>query len=227
MHAYTGAVPWDVIGIVDDVRESGLAQAPGAQIFASLEHSRSLGTLFDNASPYFAVQTDGPPGAMASTIRKVVAAVDPRAVPDRVATMEQLVSNSMLQPRFYAAVLGVFAFVAGLLAVVGIYGGIAFAVRQRTREIGIRRALGASRLDVLATVIGDSLMLAGLGVTVGVAGGVVLTRYLQQLLFDLTPLDPVVFVAVPLVFGTVVVIGAWLSAHPAMTDAPLAALRQE
>jgi ABC-type antimicrobial peptide transport system permease subunit len=104
-----------------------------------------------------------------------------------------------------------FAVIAGTLAVVGIHGGIAFAVSHRTREIGIRMALGASRLRVLATIVGESLTLAALGVVAGIAGGMVVTRYMASMLFDLTPLDPAVFIAVPLVFGAIVAGAAFVS----------------
>jgi ABC-type antimicrobial peptide transport system permease subunit len=116
---------------------------------------------------------------------------------------------------------------AGTLAVVGIYGGIAFAVSRRTREIGIRMALGASRYHVFRAIVGDMLLLAGAGIAAGVAGGAMLTRYLDQMLFDLTPLDPADFIATPVVLASAVMAAALLSARPALTVAPLAALRHE
>ena len=113
------------------------------------------------------------------------------------------------------------------LAVVGIYGGIAFAVSRRTREIGIRMALGASKYQVFRAVVGDMLLLAAVGIAGGVAGGAMLTRYLEQMLFDLTPLDPAVFIVTPVVLAIAVLGAALLSARPALTVAPLAALRDE
>ncbi len=154
-------------------------------------------TLFDHSSPYFAVRTDIPPASWIQAIRRIVNDVDPQTAPDRIATMEQILSNSILQPRFYAGMFGLFALIAGTLAVVGVYGGIAFAVSRRTREIGIRMALGASKYQVFRAIVGDMLLLAAVGITAGVAGGAMLTRYLEQMLFDLTPLDPAVFIATP------------------------------
>jgi putative ABC transport system permease protein len=223
---YTGGdVPWDIVGIVEDVRETGLADPPGPAIFASLERTDTR--LFEHASPYFAVRTDGSPTPLVPAIREIVRQLDPQIAPDRIATMEEIVSNSILQPRFYAGMFGLFALIAGTLAVVGIYGGIAFAVSSRTREIGIRMALGASKYQVFRAVVGDVLVLAAVGIAAGVAGGAMLTRYLQQMLFGLTPLDPAVFIAMPVVVASAVLGAAFLSARPALTVAPLSALRHE
>jgi predicted permease len=224
---YTGDVPWDIIGIVEDVRETGLADPPGSAIFANLERAGADSRLFEHSSPYFAVRTDGSPTALVPAIREIVRQLDPQTAPDRIATMEQILSNSMLQPRFYAGMFGLFALIAGTLAVVGIYGGIAFAVSSRTREIGIRVALGASRYQVFRAIVGDVLLLAAVGIAAGVAGGAMLTRYLQQMLFELTPLDPAVFIAMPVVLASAVLGAAFLSARPALTVVPLAALRHE
>ena len=224
---YTGDVPWDITGIVEDARETGLADPPGPEIFVSLERSGTDDEMFGHSSPYFAVRTDIPPASLIPAIRRIVNEVDPQTAPDRIATMEQILSNSILQPRFYTGMFGLFALIAGTLAVVGIYGGIAFAVSSRTREIGIRVALGASKFQVFRAIVGDVLLLAAVGIAAGVAGGAMLTRYLQQMLFELTPLDPAVFIAMPVVLASAVLGAALLSARPALTVAPLAALRHE
>ncbi|MGH9159832.1 MAG: ABC transporter permease [Vicinamibacteraceae bacterium] len=225
---YTGnGIGWDVIGIVEDVRQVGLTEPPGHQIYASLERWGRADTLFGNSSPYFAVRTDGPPAALMPAIREIVRKIDPRAAPDRIASMDDILSNSILRPRFYTAMIGLFAVTAGALAIVGISAGIAFAVSRRMREIGIRMALGATKRQILVTVIGEGLVLAGVGIAAGLAGGVALTRYMENMLFDLTPLDPMVFGAVPLLFATVVAGAAFLSARPALTLAPMSALRRE
>jgi len=223
---YTNGIPWDIIGIVQDVRETRLADPPGPEIFANLEQA-GAGGLFEHSSPYFAVRTDGSPTALVPVIREIVRQLDPQSTPDRIATMEQILSDSILQPRFYAGMFGLFALIAGTLAVIGIYGGIAFAVSSRTREIGIRVALGASRYQVFRAIVGDALLLAAVGIAAGVAGGAMLTRYLQQMLFELTPLDPAVFIAMPVVLASAVLSAALLSARPALSVAPMAALRHE
>ena len=224
---YTGDVPWDIIGIVEDVRETGLADPPGPRSLPTWSDRVTDSSCLITPPPYFAVRTDGSPTALVPAIREIVRQLDPQSAPDRIATMEQILSNSILQPRFYAGMFGLFALIAGTLAVVGIYGGIAFAVSSRTREIGIRVALGASRYQVFRAIVGDVLLLAAVGIAAGVAGGAMLTRYLQQMLFELTPLDPGVFIAMPVVLASAVLGAAFLSARPALTVAPLTALRHE
>jgi putative ABC transport system permease protein len=222
-----GNNPWTVVGIVDDLHESGIGNPPGPQIFISVERAGLRQDRFRDATPYFAIRTDRSPAAMVPAIRELVRDLDPRSVPDRIATMEEIVSNSILRPRFYAGIFGLFAVLAGALAAIGLHGGIAFAVSRRTREIGIRVALGATKPQILRTVAGEMLACAAGGIVLGIAGGMALTRYLDQMLFDLTPLDPAVFVAVPVSFAMVVGVAAFLSTRPALSQSALHALRHE
>jgi putative ABC transport system permease protein len=135
--------------------------------------------------------------------------------------------NSIAVPRFHATLLGAFAALAMLLAAVGIYGLLAYTVAQRTREIGVRMALGASRRGILALVIGQGAVLAGIGVAAGLAGAFASTRYLSSLLFGITPLDPATFVAVALVFAAVALFASYVPARRATRVDPLVALRSE
>jgi putative ABC transport system permease protein len=224
---YTGGETWDIIGVVDDIRGTGLANPPAAEIFANLEGTEEAATLFEHGSPYFAVRTGEDPTSLIPAIRSVVSGIDPRLAPERIATMDDLVVNSILQPRFHAVALGLLALIAGTLAVVGICGGIAFAVSCRTREIGIRTALGASKRQVFGAICRDTLVVAGVGLAVGMLGGAALTRYLERMLFGLTPLDPAVFVVAPLLFGVAILIAGFLAARPALSVSPLASLRHE
>ena len=133
----------------------------------------------------------------------------------------------MTRPRMYAVLLGVFAAIAIVLAAAGIYAVMAFSVAQRTREIGIRMALGARSREVLGLVMGQSARLSIAGVVIGLGGAMWTTRYLQGLLFGLTPLDPMTFAVVALLFLAVATAAAYVPARRATTVDPSAALRAE
>ncbi|MGH9314580.1 MAG: FtsX-like permease family protein [Vicinamibacterales bacterium] len=127
----------------------------------------------------------------------------------------------------YAILIGIFAALAVALAAIGIYGVLAYSVTQRTREIGIRMALGARRSEVMGLVLGQSLVLTAAGIALGLAAAAVVTRYLDRMLFGLTPLDPATFVAVSLMFGLVATLASYLPARRATKVDPVIALRCE
>ena len=145
----------------------------------------------------FAVRVKGNPTAILPDVRAVVRQLDRSAALDGPATLEHLMSESIARPRFHAVLLTIFAGIAGTIAAVGIYGVLAYSVTQRTREIGIRMALGAQRREVLTLVLREGVVLTAIGVTIGLAGAVALTRYLQGMLFGLTPLDPPTYAVSP------------------------------
>jgi predicted permease len=217
-----GQAPWEIIGIVEDVRQYGIDQAPDPQIFIDVHQLPS-----GNPNPYFAVRVDGNPAALAPTIRAMVTGLSPHAIVDNIATMEQLVSNSLSRPRLYAVLLGLFACAAAALAVIGIYGVMAYSVAQRTREIGVRVALGAGRSEVMQLVLGQSLLVTTAGIALGIAGAVAVNRYLDRMLFGLSPLDPATFVGVSVVFAGVAAVASYVPAHRATKVEPMVALRHE
>lgn len=232
-HVYAiGQKPWEIVGIVEDVRQFGLEQDAPPQVFFDLQQIRRLPSAPNAAPPpgrveYFAVRTIGEPTALIASIRGIASQIDPQATIENVATMEQIVANSMLRPRLYAVLLGVFAVVAVMLAAIGIYRVMAYSVSQRVREIGIRIAMGAERASVMGLVLRQSAILTVLGMSIGLAGAAALTRYLERMLFGLTPLDPGTFIGVALVFGAVASLAAVMPARRATRVDPLVALRCE
>ena len=146
---------------------------------------------------------------------------------DNIATMDQIVSNAMSRPRLYAVLLSIFAGVAMMLAAIGIYGVLSYLVAHRAREIGIRMALGAQRFRVVALVLRQTAVLTVVGVVVGVIGAAALSRYLEGLLFGLTPLDLTTFVAVVVMFAAVAMLASYVPARRATRVNPLVALRSE
>ena len=146
---------------------------------------------------------------------------------ESVVPMAQLVSSSLARQRFYAVMLSVFAGVAAILAAIGIYGVLAYAVVQRTREIGIRMAIGAQRVQVLALVLRRGAILTGAGILLGVAAATAGTRMLEGMLFGVTPLDPLTFAAVAILFGAVAMLASYVPARRATKIDPMVALRME
>jgi len=217
--------PWEIVGIVEDIRAEALDEEPYPQFFLNLQ--QVPGFPFTEFRPYFAVRTDGDIAAILTNLRGIVRQVEPQASVDNVATVDQIIWNSISRPRLYSVLLGVFATIAVVLAAVGVFGLMAYLVEQRRREIGIRMALGARRTEVMTQVLGQSAALIAMGVGVGLTGAMGLTRYLEGLLFGLTPLDAATFAAASLLFATVALAASYVPARRATKVDPLVALRAE
>jgi putative ABC transport system permease protein len=222
-----GQSPWEVIGVADDIRQSGLDQEPGPQIFIERRQFETLTAARPRLSPYFVVRTDLDAATIVPAIRDIVKQLDRQATLDGVATMEQIVSNTIVKPRFNAVLVGTFAGVAGLLALVGIYGVMAYAVRQRSREIGVRTALGASGGAILLLILRQGWTLASVGIALGLLASMATTRYLTGMLFGLTPLDAPTYITVTIVFAIVSSLASYLPARRATRLDPVLALRHE
>ena len=209
-----------VVGVVSDVRQSGLAGDVMPEVY-NPELKETGGALS------FVIRVTGEPAGLISAVRGVVTAVDPNQPLYNVMTMEQRLANTTTSRRLNTALLGSFAGVALLLAIVGIYGVMAYAVTQRRREIGVRMALGAQKRDVLGLFMHGGLRLTLLGVAIGLAVAFALTRYLSSLLYSVKATDPETFVVVSVVLVGTALIACWLPARRAAKLDPMAALRHE
>jgi len=224
-------IAMQIVGVVGDIRQFGLDRPPGSQYFVDMRQVPAdpafhMPPLFP-VGAYYTVRVAGKPGALLNNIRGVVRQLDPDAPVDRIATMEQIVANSITRPRMYAVLVSIFSGLAVTLAAIGLYGVMAFSVTQRTREIGIRMALGAQRREVLELVLRQCGALIVIGLGAGLAAAVFATRYLEGLLFGLTPLDPKTFASVAFIFATVALIASYLPARRAMVVDPALTLRSE
>jgi putative ABC transport system permease protein len=173
------------------------------------------------------VRVDGDPAAVAPSLRAVVRGLDPALPLFGVEPLEQTLANSVAQRRFTMLLLGVFAAVAFLLAAIGVHGVLSYAVAQRTREIGIRMALGADRGSVRGLVLRQGATLAALGLALGVLGALVVSRALSSLLYGVGARDPLTFATAALLLGAVALIATYLPAGRAAAVDPMEALRQE
>jgi predicted permease len=217
--------PWEIVGVVADVRQSSLDRDPEPQVFAQV--SQWPGAAVFPLGPYFSARTRSDPMTIVPHVRDIARQLDADAGLFNVATMEQVVSNRISRARMYAVLLGIFAAVAVALAAIGISGVMAHSVAQRTREIGIRMALGARPAEVTVLVLGQSTLVTVIGIAAGLAGAAASSRYLQGMLFGLTPLDPATFVTVSMVFAAVALLAAYVPARRATKVDPMIALRRE
>ena len=211
-----------VVGVADDVLYGGLSQPPLPLVYAPYAQA-SEGTT----NMFLTVLTDGDPLSVAGAIREQIRQVDRDQPVASIQPMAARVSASVSQPRVQMNVLGAFAALAILLASIGIYGVMSYAVTQRTREIGIRMALGAGRREVLRLVLGQGLMMVTLGVVLGVTGALMLTRVLRTLLFGVSTTDPGVFTAIVALLSLTACVATYVPASRATRVDPLVALRNE
>jgi len=173
------------------------------------------------------LRTTGEPGTLGDAIRREVMAVDPNVPVYGVRTMDDVVARSMAERRFALQVLAFFAGIALLLAAIGIYGVMAYTFSQRTREIGIRMALGAQPRDILRTALSEGMALVAVGLGSGLVGALILTRFLSSMLYAVTPNDPLTFAALSALLAAVALLACFVPALRATHVDPLVALREE
>jgi putative ABC transport system permease protein len=183
--------------------------------------------MSDTKGMTMALRTSGDPESLTSAVRESVRALDKDQPITNVLTMEPVISRSVWQQRFYTILFGVFAALALVLAAVGIYGVMSYAVTQRTHEIGIRMALGTRAIDVLRMVVKNGMTLITIGVAIGLVGAFALTRLLATMLFGITPTDSLTFVAVSAILVLVALMACFVPAPRATKVDPLVALRYE
>ena len=210
----------EIIGVVADVKQRDLAGEIYPMTYVPL-------TTLPTNDLAVVVRTTADPKLIESGVRAAVRTVDPTLPLYQLGTMEQVVRDSVSQPRFYLLLLGAFAGIALLLAALGIYGVISYTVSQRTRELGIRIALGASRERVVRLVLGQGLWLTLSGVAIGLAAAFWLTRLIASLLFGVGAVDPITFAGVSVLLVGVAALASWLPARRAARVDPVIAMRAE
>lgn len=215
-----GCKPCTIVGVVADIKHNGLDSKTLTELYLPL-------TAQPQPWLELVLRTRGDPGQVIAAVRSAVRAADPAVGIDRVRTMQQIIEEQTSEPRFHAVLLGIFAGLATLLAAIGIFGVISYSVAQRTRDIGIRMALGAERSAVLAMVVRQALALALGGLALGIVFAFAGTRLLRTMLFGVGPNDPMTFSAVGLLVLAIALAAAWVPAHRATRIDPIRALRWE
>jgi predicted permease len=218
----TSDSPWrEVIGIVKDVRQNDFVAEPKMQMYMAHEQ---VGSFAANA---VVVRTQVDPLSLGTSVRKIVWEIDKDQPVSDIRSMEEIVSRAVARQRFSTMLLGIFATLALVLAAVGIYGVMSYSIAQRTREIGIRMALGAQRSDVLKMVVGQGLKLVVIGVAIGLAAAFVLTRVMATLLFGVSATDPLTFVIISMVLLGVALVASYIPALRATRVDPMVALHYQ
>lgn len=212
--------PLEIVGVTANVRQYGRDDDPRAEVYLPCDQKPPQSAML-------AVRTSGDPLSFANSVRAQVLAIDRDQPLSTISTMDDMVSDSEGQLRLMMKLLGAFAGTASILAVLGLYGVISYSVVQRTKEIGIRRALGARPADILSLVLKQALVLSLAGATIGAAASLVVTRLLQDLLFQVSPTDPVTFAGVSIAFIVVGLAASLVPARRAAAIEPLIAIRTE
>jgi len=224
------ALWWEVIGVIQDVRENGVDERAPAIVYwpSMLDNLYGPGPLDAVRSVTFVVRSDrtGSEGFL-NQVRQAVWSVNPNLPLASVRTMREIYDRSLARTSFTLVMLGIAGAMALVLGIIGIYGVISYAVSQRRREIGIRLALGAQPGELRRMFVRHGLVLAGIGVAIGLVAATGLMRLMKSLLFGISPLDPVIYAAVPIVLVTAAVLASYLPARRAAVVDPVEALRAD
>lgn len=222
------SIAFEVIGVVGHVKQQNLDTTEGAFIGVQMYISANqVPDEFIFPGSTLVVRTGSDASSYVAPIREALATIGGNAALSNAKTMEKLRGESIADRRFALILVGVFAALALILASIGIYGVISYSVAQMTREIGIRTALGASRKQILAMVIGDGAKLSVIGIVIGTVGALILTQFIRAFLYGVSPSDPLTFIGIALVLGSVAIIASFVPARRAMKIDPNVALRYE
>ena len=218
--------PWmTIVGVVRDVKQGGVGSKTGTELYFLAEQARILNFAPSNMN--IVVRSTLPLETLAPQIRQIVRGMDPTLPIVRLRTLDDVFAESVSRPRFLVQLLGFFAALALLLAAIGTYGILSYAVSERRKEIGIHMALGATRNEVLAMVFGQGVKMTLVGLIVGLGGSLALTRFLQAQLFNVTPTDPGTIAAVMVFIACVAALACYLPASRATRVDPMVVLRDE
>jgi len=211
-----------VVGVVKDVRHNGLTAEIRPELYTLHRQDR-----YALNSMYLAIRTGSDPTSLAGAVRSQVLSLDSEQPVSDITTLESMIAGSVAQTRFSAMLLGLFAIIALLLAAVGIYGVISYSIAQRTHEIGIRMALGASVGDILRMVIRQGMTFTLIGIAIGLGAALALTQLMSSLLYGVTANDPATFAGITLLLGLIALVACYIPARRATKVDPMSALRYE
>jgi putative ABC transport system permease protein len=213
-----------IVGVVEDTKNAGMDKPAGPELYLQV---RQVANQLLGGNINFVVRATNDSASLEGSIRSAVRELDPTLPVYNLRSMEEVVSKSVVQPRFLALLLATFSGIALFLAAIGIYGVMAYSVAQRTQEIGVRMALGARPLHVLGLVFKQSLVMLLIGAVIGLAGAFALTRWMRTLLFEITATDPLTYVSVIGILTFVALLACYIPARRAAKVDPLIALRYE
>jgi putative ABC transport system permease protein len=218
------------VGVAGDIRMSRQQRQLNPAIYVPYlqQTPRWMGAGYGTrAGMYFILRTRGNPMALSASVRQATAEVDPSRPVANIRTVEQYLDQQVQYVRLYVLLLGIFGAIAAVLAAIGIYGVMAYSVAERTREIGIRMALGASAGDIFRLVVLRAAILLSIGVSLGLVGSIALTRFLSDALYGVTATDPSTFLAVSLLLAMVAILASLIPTRRAVSVNPTVALRYE
>jgi putative ABC transport system permease protein len=228
-HLGTNDQPWiEIVGVAHDLRHNAVVEAARAEMYIPhAQWPRATGGGPPRYGMTLVARTTGDPGATLARLRGEIRAVDPHLPVSDARTMADVAAGALAAPRFATLLFGSFALLALALAAIGLYGVVSFVTASRTREIGVRIALGARPLSVCVQLVRDNLAVAGAGVGLGVLGSLWAMPLLSDQLYGVSPLDPATFVAAPALLLVVAIVASYLPARRATSTSPVEALRLE